>query len=297
MAIRRILVTGANKGIGEAIVRKILLNHSDTFVLLGSRNKGNGDAAVSSILADIPAAVGRLEVLHIDVGSDESVKSAAVSVRQQYSQAQPLYGIVNNAGLGFNQADYKEVLNVNFLGIKRVFTYFSELLADHGRVVNVTSAAGPMFVNQIGDDNIKNTLTSKHVTLEQLDMLMKEYMDDRDSDVSSGRFGESNKEYGMSKALANGYTMYIAKTSPKLIINACTPGFIATDMTRHFWEKDGKTAEDVGCKPTECGTVAPCKLLFEVESSGRYYGSDGLRSPLDRYRGPGDPEYTSEDEL
>jgi len=26
--------------------------------------------------------------------------------------------------------------------------------------------------------------------------------------------------------------------------------------------------------------------------SSRYYGSDGLRSPLDRYRSPGDPEYT-----
>lgn len=28
-----------------------------------------------------------------------------------------------------------------------------------------------------------------------------------------------------------------------------------------------------------------------LEGSGRYYGSDGLRSPLDRYRSPGDPPY------
>jgi carbonyl reductase 1 len=29
-------------------------------------------------------------------------------------------------------------------------------------------------------------------------------------------------------------------------------------------------------------------LLFgELEGNGRYYGSDGLRSPLDRYRAPG----------
>ena len=33
-------------------------------------------------------------------------------------------------------------------------------------------------------------------------------------------------------------------------------------------------------------------LLFgELEGNGRYYGSDGLRSPLDRYRSPGSPGY------
>ena len=35
------------------------------------------------------------------------------------------------------------------------------------------------------------------------------------------------------------------------------------------------------------------KLLFEApRGRGHYFGSDGLRSPMDRYRAPGSPEYT-----
>ena len=48
--------------------------------------------------------------------------------------------------------------------------------------------------------------------------------------------------------------------------------------------------------PPEKGTIAPYFCLFGdvpfgPEVNGRYYGSDGVRSPLDRYRGPGDPAY------
>ena len=43
----------------------------------------------------------------------------------------------------------------------------------------------------------------------------------------------------------------------------------------------------------EKGTLAPLYCLMENENltTGCYYGSDGVRSPLDRYRGPGDPPY------
>ncbi|NND66872.1 MAG: SDR family oxidoreductase, partial [Halioglobus sp.] len=42
----------------------------------------------------------------------------------------------------------------------------------------------------------------------------------------------------------------------------------------------------------EHGTVAILHLLFgKPHGSGDYYGSDAKRSPLDRYRAPGSPEY------
>lgn len=37
--------------------------------------------------------------------------------------------------------------------------------------------------------------------------------------------------YGLSKALLNVYTRAHALASPGLVINACSPGFIATDLT------------------------------------------------------------------
>ena len=60
-----------------------------------------------------------------------------------------------------------------------------------------------------------------------------------------------------------------------------TPGYILTDLTRGM----GAT------NPPEKGTTAPVYCLFEATSTGWYYGSDAVRSPLDRYRGPGDPPY------
>jgi hypothetical protein len=45
----------------------------------------------------------------------------------------------------------------------------------------------------------------------------------------------------------------------------------------------------------EQGCVSSIKCLFEPVTSGAYYGSDGLRSPLILTRDPGSPEYEGEE--
>ena len=294
MAMRNVLVTGANKGIGEAIVRKILTERTDVFVLLGSRCQDRGTNTKTKILEDIPQARGRLEVVVIDVSNDESVNNASSHVAATYKN---LYGLVNNAGLGSSSASYKDIIDVNYRGVKRAFEAFRPLLASGGRVVNVTSAAGPMFVNQMPAGTLRGELTSKNVTVEQLENITSEFIKTKDAGVENDVvFGDTSKVYYFSKALANAYTIIAARENPELVVNACTPGYIATDMTRSHWESQGKSPEEIGAKPVECGAYAPCSLLFEVEGSGRYYGSDAVRSPLDKYRGPGEPEYVSDAE-
>ena len=79
---------------------------------------------------------------------------------------------------------------------------------------------------------------------------------------------------------------------PKLTINSCTPGFVETDMTRPMAKANGKTPDEMGMKTPEQGSSASTFLMMgEVPGSGMYFGSDCLRSPLDRYRSPGDPSY------
>lgn len=46
----------------------------------------------------------------------------------------------------------------------------------------------------------------------------------------------------------------------------------------------------------EQGCVSIIKCLFEPVTSGFYYGSDGLRSPLTMTRDSGTPEYEGEDD-
>lgn len=39
------------------------------------------------------------------------------------------------------------------------------------------------------------------------------------------------------------------------------------------------------------GPITALTSLTSLPPNNRYYGSDAKRSPLDRYRAPGDPEY------
>ena len=72
VAMRRILVTGANKGIGFALVRRLLSEFSDTFVYLGSRDISRGEAAVKSLIEESNSWAARLKLIHLEVDSISS---------------------------------------------------------------------------------------------------------------------------------------------------------------------------------------------------------------------------------
>ena len=74
---RRVLITGANKGIGLAIVTAVLEAGNDTFVVLGARSKERGQAARDQLVADDPARAERIDVVQLDVADDASVTAAA----------------------------------------------------------------------------------------------------------------------------------------------------------------------------------------------------------------------------
>ena len=139
MVVKRILVTGANKGIGLAICASLISHYSDTFVLLGSRDAERGAKALSDLVGRFPDAQGRVAPLLIDVASDESVKNAAKEVEAKFGRP-CLSAIINNAGIypaaGSGLAD---ALNVNVRGPCRVTNAFLPLLdPEHGRIVNVS---------------------------------------------------------------------------------------------------------------------------------------------------------------
>lgn len=269
--IRRVLVTGGNKGIGRALCRQLAAEHG-LHVLLGSRDEARGAAAVAEIIRVHPQCKDTIEFLPLDVSSDASVAAAARQVGAKFGASPPpLYGIVNNAGVGFEYS-MAETLGVNTYGAKRVCDAFLELLDPaEGRIVNTASASGPMFVNKC-DRATQALLTDPAVTWERLEAYMQEAVAN-----PAGR-----EPYGLSKACLNAYTILLAREHPKLKVNSMTPGYILTDITRGM----GAT------KLPEEGTKAALHcLLGELEGNGRYYGSDAVRSPLDRYRGPGDPPY------
>jgi NAD(P)-dependent dehydrogenase (short-subunit alcohol dehydrogenase family) len=290
-----ILVTGANRGVGRATVAAILDEGDDTHVFLGSRSVERGEDARAAVLADRTGDRDRVEVVQIDVSDGASVEQAAETISAKIGD-EPMYGVVNNAGIGDQDHPMRKVLDVNVRGPRRVCEAFLALLThSDARIVNVASASGPNFVAEC-DPERQRQLTDPEVTWQQIEELMEEAVtiDEGDGDFESAGLG-SGSAYGLSKACVNAYTIALAREHPELTINACTPGFIETGMTRPMAERQGVDPAELGMKPPEEGTTAQMFLLFgKPGGSGWYFGSDAKRSPLDRYRSPGDPAYTGD---
>jgi len=305
--MKKILVTGGNKGIGLGIVKKLLDDYPDTYLLLGSRDVQRGETAVKLLVAELGDKIDkRLEMIQLDVCDGNSVKRAVDSVKSGHGE---LFGLINNAG-GI-LASPRETINLNTYAPITVTEAFLPLIqCPGGRIVQVSSAAGPNFVSNCSQD-IQKLLVNPEVTFKQAEtMVIEPYLKImEDTSIPDEKKNEALEEiglnnsgmvgagYGVSKAGLNAYTMEIARKYPKLLINACTPGFIETDLTRPMAERNGKTPEEMGMKPTSAGAMSSVFLMMgdlSGDQTGQYYGSDAVRSPLHKYRSPGDPPYNGE---
>ena len=130
--MKRILVTGANKGIGLAIVKRLVKDYPDVFVYLGSRDVGRGIAAIELIVSEFgQSAQERVKLLELNVTSDVSVQNAFEVVKLDLgSHEDLLYGLVNNAGGGGGSPT--QTIELNMYGVRRVTEVFLPLIEDGG---------------------------------------------------------------------------------------------------------------------------------------------------------------------
>ncbi|XP_071372859.1 3-keto-steroid reductase/17-beta-hydroxysteroid dehydrogenase 7-like [Centroberyx affinis] len=98
-----VVVTGANSGIGLALCERLLGEDGLLRLCLACRNMQRAQAARSALLTSHPNA--QVDLLHLDVGSAQSVLAAAQVVKARYSRLDYLY---LNAGIMPNpQVDIK----------------------------------------------------------------------------------------------------------------------------------------------------------------------------------------------
>ena len=89
---RRILITGANSGIGYPAARE--LARAGAHILLGSRDRSKGETAVARLHSEVPSASVELSVF--DLASLESVREFAA---RELERGLPLDVLIDNAGV------------------------------------------------------------------------------------------------------------------------------------------------------------------------------------------------------
>ncbi|CZR37956.1 uncharacterized protein FPRO_06853 [Fusarium proliferatum ET1] len=145
-----ILVTGANRGIGYAIVQAIATRLPSSTIVLGCRRKDTALEAITSLIdSGIKGKFGHVE---LDIENDASIEAAVSSLEREYGKLDVL---INNAGKverrsSDNLADIRAASNScynNLITSNAVVTHaFGKLLrkSPDPRVIMISSARGSM---------------------------------------------------------------------------------------------------------------------------------------------------------
>lgn len=223
------LVTGASRGIGKAIAKRL---SKDGFPIL-INYKSNMNAAQQT-LNEILIAGGNGELLPFDVSSPNDIESTLAHWEEQHPDDY-ISILVNNAGIRqdnllifMQNEQWHEVidtsLNALFYITRRLLK--NMLIHHHGRIINMASLSGV-----------------------------------------KGMPGQAN--YSAAKGAIISATKAIAQEvgKRKITVNAIAPGFISTDMTQDLNEEELKKLIPLDRFGTPEEVAALASFLASSESS------------------------------
>lgn len=191
---RNVLISGANRGIGLEFVRQLLARGEH--VVGACRHPGKA-TSLNALAGEYP---GRLHVLPLDVAEAKSRASLVHDLPLVLGDAGRIDLLVNNAGVlhsgerfgHVEQAILEDSLRTNAVGPFLLAQALAPLLADGGRIANISSQLG----------SIGNT----------------------------ARFGTPS--YDISKAAQNMASVLLARALEErgIVVLALHPGWVQTEM-------------------------------------------------------------------
>lgn len=132
------LVTGAGRGIGAAIARRLAEDGYGVIV-----NYARSEEAARAVVAEIEAKGGRALAVRADVSNEADVRSLVAKAVEAFG---PIEALVNNAGLfklaplgGIDREHFASQFETNVFGMINVVQAAMDSLAPGARIVNIGS--------------------------------------------------------------------------------------------------------------------------------------------------------------
>ncbi|KAK1316045.1 (+)-neomenthol dehydrogenase [Acorus calamus] len=160
--------------------------------------------------------------------------------------------------------DAKQCLDTNFYGCRRVTEALLPLLklSPSARIVNVSSLRSEL--KRIPNEGIRCEFGDLEGLDEaKIDSLLGRFLKDLEAgELEKGRWPRMLPAYSMSKVALNAYTRVLARRHPGMCINCVHPGYVNTDINWH-----------TGFLTIEEGARGPVmlSLLSDDGPSGKYF--------------------------
>ncbi|XP_022080038.1 carbonyl reductase [NADPH] 3-like [Acanthaster planci] len=261
---RRIaLVTGANKGIGFAIVRALCKQLDNGIVYLTARSEERGREAVAKLSQE-----GLQPKFHqLDITDPASVTKLRDFLKETHGGLDIL---VNNAGMAF-KVNATESFGVqasvsmatNFTALLEMNRVLVPLIRPHGRIVNVGSFTGRLYAFEKMSKELQGRFQGVK-TEQDVEQLMQEFVTCANAGDHMSK-GWANSAYATSKmgviALTRVQAADIAKDKTKedILMTCCCPGYVSTDMSSF---KGTKTIDEGAITPVYCALLPPGSAEF-----------------------------------
>ena len=234
---RVVVITGANKGIGKEIAKRIgsLADHT---VVLACRDEQLGLATTKELEAE---GCSSIAFSKLDLTDASTIEATAKFVESEYGRCDAL---VNNAAICFNDAtlygkvDYTPfeqqaaiTIQTNYFGTLKVTESLLPLLRASSaspRIVNVASAAGRLR----GSPEIQEAISNPELSVEALSKMMESFVSDAEQGTHLDA-GWPNTCYGVSKMGLIALTRIMARDESAIMVNSADPGFCATDQNNN----------------------------------------------------------------
>ncbi|XP_043941461.1 carbonyl reductase [NADPH] 1-like [Protopterus annectens] len=229
------VVTGANQGIGFAILKGLCKHPYPGDVILTSRNEQAGQIAVDELKKE-----GLTALFHrLDVTDRESIEKLRDYLVKNYGGLDVL---VNNAGTSFKAnapepfAVQAEItMNTNFFGTLQASKILLPILKPESRVVNISSIFSKDYMSHCSPE-LQAKFHSKTITEEELVSLMSSYLEAAKVGDHVAK-GWPNMSYAVSKIGVTVMTQIHARQisaerpADNILVNCCCPGYVRTSLT------------------------------------------------------------------